>query len=311
MGLAVPGNGMGVDCAMTDIASYKPRKTAHCEFIEIRSLKCHVRRWGPVDAPPVVLLHGSRDCGATFQFLVDECAGDYHFIAPDWRGYGRTGWNPQGYWFQDYLVDLDLMLDVFVPGQPATLVGHSLGGQVAGIYAGVRPSRVAKLVALDAFGLADSDPEETPDRLAQFIDTWREGPESSRPYESLSQMAERLRQTNGRLTLDKALFLAAESSRQRSDGRLEWAFDPMHRAPFAIGHRKAEWAACMKRIEASVLWLASDRKSRIDDEPGGLAARAALLKHVVCDRVPDTSHNLHHDRPAEVARILEAFLREP
>jgi pimeloyl-ACP methyl ester carboxylesterase len=76
-------------------------------------------------------------------------------------------------------------------------------------------------------------------------------------------------------------------------------------------HRKAEWAACMKRIEAPVLWLASDRKTRIDAEPGGLAARVALLKRVVCDRVVDTSHNLHHDRPAEVARIVEAFLRGP
>ena len=293
---------------MTDIASYKPRKTASCEFIEVRGLRCHVRRWGPADAPPLILLHGSRDCGATFQFLVDECVGDYQFIAPDWRGYGRTSWNPQGYWFQDYLVDLDIMLDAFVPGQPVTLVGHSLGGQVAGIYAGVRPARVAKVVALDAFGLTDSDPQDAPDLLARFISAWRGGPESSRPYETLAQMAERLQRTNGRLTMDKALFLAAESSRRRPDGLLEWAFDPMHRAPFAIAHRKAEWAACMRRIEASVLWLTSDRKSRIDAEPGGLAARAALLKHVVCDRVPDTSHNLHHDRPDEVARIMETFL---
>ena len=116
---------------MTDMASYKPCKVARCEFIEIRSLKCHVRRWGPADAPPLVLLHGSRDCGATFQFMIDAFARDYHFIAPDWRGYGRTDWNPQGYWFQDYLVDLDLMLDALVPDTPVTLIGHSLGGQVA------------------------------------------------------------------------------------------------------------------------------------------------------------------------------------
>ena len=293
---------------MTDVTAYAPRKIATSEFVDMRGLKRHVRRWGPRDAPPLVLLHGSRDCGATFQFIVDAFQGDYHFIAPDWRGYGRTDWNPQGYWFQDYLADLDIVLDALVPGASVPLAGHSMGGQVAGIYAGVRPQRVSKLIALDAFGLVDSDPSETPDYLSKWIRIWREGPEQSRPYETLAQMAQRLCVTNRRLTMDKALFLAAESSRQRPDGLLEWAFDPLHRAPFAVTHRKAEWAACMTRIEAPTLWLASGRVSRIDSEPGGLAARAALVKNVVCDKLEDTSHNLHHDRPAEVARIMEAFL---
>jgi hypothetical protein len=293
---------------MTDSLAYAPRKIASSEFIAMRGLRHHLRRWGPPTAPPLILLHGSRDCGATFQFMIDAFAGDHHCIAPDWRGYGRTDWNPQGYWFQDYLVDLDILLDALVPDQPAVLVGHSLGGHVASIYAGARPGRVSKLVALDSFGLPDSDPDATPLHLAKWIASWREGPESSRPYETLAQMAERLRQTNPRLGADKALYLAAESSRTRPDGLLEWAFDPRHRAPFAIAHRKAEWAACMRRIQAPTLWLASDRKSRIDAEPGGLAARAALLKNVVCDRVPDTSHNLHHDRPTDVARIVEDFL---
>ena len=288
--------------------AYVARKPARSRFIPMRGLQCHVREWGAAAAPPVVLLHGSRDCGATFQFMVDEIDGDYHFIAPDWRGYGRTSWNPQGYWFHDYLADLEIVLDTLVPGQPVPLVGHSLGGQVAGVYAGVRPRRVSKLVALDAFGLADSDPAETPDHLDKWLDTWRDGAEPSRPYETMAQLAARLQRANSRLSADKALFLAAESSRRRPDGLFEWSFDPLHRSPFAVMHRKAEWAACMKRVEAPTLWLASDRKSRIDAEPGGLAARAALLKNVVCERVADTSHNLHHDRPVEVADIVGAFL---
>jgi pimeloyl-ACP methyl ester carboxylesterase len=291
--------------------AYQPRRAWRSTFVSARGLRLHVRTWGPESAPPVALLHGSRDCSATFQFMVDAFAGEFFFFAPDWRGYGRSEWNPQGYWFQDYLADLDYVLDAVSPGRAIPLVGHSLGGQVAGTYAGVRPARVSRLVALDAFGLQDSDPEETPDHLARWIDSWRNGPEPSRPYDTLEQMAERLQQTNRRLTADKALFLAAESSRRRPDGALEWSFDPRHRELFAIAHRKAEWAACMKRIEAPTLWLASDRKSRIDSEPGGLAARAALLRNVVCDRVPDTSHNLHHDRPEDVARIVEAFLTKP
>ena len=293
---------------MTAVEAYTPRKISRSRFVNMRGLQCHVREGGAETAPVVVLLHGSRDCSATFQFMVDEFRGEFHFIAPDLRGYGRTEWNPQGYWFQDYLVDLECVLDTLLPGRVAPLVGHSLGGQVAGIYAGVRPKRVSKLIALDAFGLPDTDPEETPDHLSKWINGWMAAPEPSRPYAAITQMAERLRRANGRLTDEKALFLAAESSRQRSDGAFEWSFDPLHRAPFALQHRKSEWAACMKRIEAPTLWLASDRKSRIDLEPGGLAARAALLQNVVCDKVKDTSHNLHHDKPADVARIVEAFL---
>lgn len=280
--------------------------------MDMRGLQCHLRIWGPEDAPPVVLLHGSRDCSATFQFMIDEMRGEYRFIAPDLRGYGKTQWNPQGYWFADYLADLDSLLASLFGEQAVALVGHSLGGQVASIFASLRPQRVTKLVTLDAFGLVDEAPETTPDHLRKWLDDWRDGPEASRPYPALEPMADRLRQANGRLTHDKALFLAAESSRVRSDGLLEWSFDPRHRSSFATLHRKAEWAACMQRVEAPTLWLASGRVSRIDKvEPGGVAARARLLKNVTLEKVPDTSHNLHHDKPAEVARIVEAFLSAP
>ena len=55
--------------------------------------------WGDARAPKLFLLHGWMDVGASFQFLVDALAGDWHAIAPDLRGYGRSEWQPQGYWF--------------------------------------------------------------------------------------------------------------------------------------------------------------------------------------------------------------------
>ena len=220
------------------------------------------------------MLFRSRDCSATFQFLVDEMR-DWRFIAPDHRGYGKTQWNPQGYWFHDYLADLEVILDTLVPDRALPLVGHSLGGQIVSTFAAVRPDRVTKLISLDAFGLVDENPEKTPDLITRWMDAWRDGPEPSRAYASVEELAVRLRQTNERLSMDKALFLAAESSRRRPDGRFEWSFDPHHRTPFPIPHRKTEWAANMKRIEAPALWLASGRVSRIDkEEPGGIAARA-------------------------------------
>ena len=46
---------------------------------------------------------------ASFQFVVDALRGDWHVIAPDWRGCGLTAWAPGGYWFPDYYADLDAL----------------------------------------------------------------------------------------------------------------------------------------------------------------------------------------------------------
>jgi pimeloyl-ACP methyl ester carboxylesterase len=46
--------------------------------------------------------------------------------------------------FADYLADLDMLLDHYAPGQAVDLVGHSMGGNVAMMYAGVRPERIRR-----------------------------------------------------------------------------------------------------------------------------------------------------------------------
>jgi pimeloyl-ACP methyl ester carboxylesterase len=120
-------------------------------------VRYHVREWGADGAPQLFLLHGWMDVSASFQFLVDALSADWRVIAPDWRGFGLTEWRGDAYWFPDYLGDLDAILRFYSPEAAVTLIGHSMGGNVACLYAGVRPARVRRLVALDAFGLADSD----------------------------------------------------------------------------------------------------------------------------------------------------------
>uniref|UniRef100_UPI002362DFF1 alpha/beta fold hydrolase n=3 Tax=Pseudomonadota TaxID=1224 RepID=UPI002362DFF1 len=79
--------------------------------------------------PPLVLLHGWMDVGASFQFVVDALAGDREVIALDWRGFGLSEASGAGcYWFPDYLADLDALLDAVSPSAPVDLLGHSMGG---------------------------------------------------------------------------------------------------------------------------------------------------------------------------------------
>ena len=51
-----------------------------------------------------------------------------------------------------------MVLDLLSPQAPAPLVGHSMGGNIACSYAGIRPERVRCVVNLEGFGLARTAP---------------------------------------------------------------------------------------------------------------------------------------------------------
>jgi pimeloyl-ACP methyl ester carboxylesterase len=167
---------------------YEPRHPPRTQSIVLRGLRHHLTRWGPADAPPIVLLHGWMDTGATFQFLVDAFEEPFAFVAPDFRGFGQSEWEPHGYWFPNYLADLDALLDAMSPQEPAIIIGHSMGGNVASLYAGVKPERVRKLVNMEGLGLPRTKPEQAPARYREWLDQLHGSP-SFAPYTSFEQFA--------------------------------------------------------------------------------------------------------------------------
>ena len=162
---------------------YKEKRLSRSEFVPIRGLNYHVQIWGnPTGTtsllPPLVLLHGWMDVAASYQFMVDALSSAFAegrtVIAPDWRGFGKTasaqpGSKADNYWLPDYLADVDFLLDHYVGAQAIDLVGHSMGGNVAMIYAGVRPERIRKLVNLEGFGLGATEPGQAPGRYAKWM----------------------------------------------------------------------------------------------------------------------------------------------
>jgi pimeloyl-ACP methyl ester carboxylesterase len=283
-------------------------------FLAIRGLRYHVRRWPPPSprpgAPKVFVLHGWMDVSASFQFVVDALQGDWDVYAPDWRGYGLTEWGKSdSYWFPDYLADLDRILEHFAPQDAVNLVGHSLGGNVAALYAGIRPQRVAKLVNLEGFGMAPTRPEQAPKRYARWLNELHERP-TLRPYKDFDALAERLREGNPRLTREKADFLARHWGREQGGG-VVLRSDPAHKIVNPLLYRIEEVQACWREVSAPVLWVdaaESDTLNRIGLSETQHAERRnsfKTLKHVT---VKGAGHMLHHDQPEEVARLLEAFL---
>jgi len=74
---------------------------------------------------------------------------------------------------------------------PVNLVGHSLGGNVAALYAGVRPARIRRLVNLEGFGMAPTKPQQAPQRYGLWLDELHQG-SGFRPYPDFGALAERL-----------------------------------------------------------------------------------------------------------------------
>jgi len=278
-------------------------------FLDVRGLRYHVRHWASHGAPKLVLLHGWMDVSASFQFLVDEFQREWDVYAPDWRGYGLTDWGKSDcYWFPDYLADLDYLLDVI--GAPVHLVGHSLGGNVACMYAGVQPERVAKLVNLEGFGMTATRPEDAPKRYARWLKELHDRP-GLRPYADFAELAKRLKDANPRLTAERADFLARHWGRERDDGSVVLRGDPAHKIVNPVLYRYEEVRACWQQVRAPVLWVDADESTtlkRIGIDEKDYAARRAAFANLGYATVPQAGHMLHHDQPKAVAGLIEAFL---
>jgi len=298
---------------------YQVKRISHSEFVPIRNLNYHVRVWGEPspDKTPLVIVHGWMDVAASYQFVVDALSHNHYVIAPDWRGYGQT---PSGgvdnFWFPDYLADLDFLLDHYAPQTQVNLVGHSMGGNVAMLYAGVRPQRIRRLVNLEGFGMPATTPDEAPGRYARWMDDLKKlhrGEMALKAYDTVDGVARRLMKTNPRLGADKANWLAQHWARQDAQGKWAILGDPAHKVSHAQLYRLEEVQAIYARISMPVLMVEASDDSMALWWKGKFTLaehheRIRVVPQLEIVRVEDAGHMLHHDQPQALAALIERFL---
>ena len=289
-------------------------KSSRSEFIPLRGLNMHIRHWGNPDAPTIFMVHGWMDVAASFQFVVDCLAQDWHVIAPDWRGFGLTEYpKVESYWFPDYVADLDAILQHYSPEQPVNLLGHSMGGNIAMIYAGVRPERIAKLINLEGFGMPMTQAKQAPGRYRKWLDELREVP-SLRSYADLTEVAGRLQKTNPRLSDQRASFLAQHWSKENAQGQWELLADPAHKNSSPLLYHVDEVLQCWQNIAASVLWVEANDTDiwrmigSKEEARAEIDRRMKFIPSIQTEVVMDAGHMLHHDQPEILAVMIEKFL---
>jgi pimeloyl-ACP methyl ester carboxylesterase len=298
---------------------YQVKRPSRSEFVNIRNLSYHVQIWGTPSAEkvPLVLMHGWMDVAASYQFVVDALSHDHYVIAPDWRGYGQTdSGGVDNFWFPDYLADLDFLLDHYAPQTPVNLVGHSMGGNVVMLYAGVRPERIRRLVNLEGFGMPATTPDQAPKRYARWMDELKQlhrGELALRPYESADGVARRLMKTNPRLSLDKANWLAQHWAAANAQG--EWTIlgEAAHKITNANLYQLPEVLEIYKNISMPVLAVEASDNSLDMWWKGKFKLleyheRLQNVTQVEIAVINDAGHMMHHDQPEQLAALIERFI---
>jgi pimeloyl-ACP methyl ester carboxylesterase len=290
--------------------SYPIRRQPTLATRKLRDLEFQLYRWEGESARPLVLAHGWGDSGETFQFVVDHLPPRQTIIAYDARGFGRTEWPQDGYWFPDYLADLEAVIDSLSPHDPIDLVGHSMGGNVAMLYAGIRPQRVRRLVNLEGFGLPATTPDRAPARYREWLDELRDGT-SYATYDDFEQFEKVLARRNPRTSAESVAFIARSWAKRRADGRVELRSDPRHKRVNPMLYQRDQVEACWREIIAPVLFVAGGLSEHAQrTAQSDFAVRfPTLFRALTVATVADAGHMLHHERPAELAELIEQFCR--
>jgi pimeloyl-ACP methyl ester carboxylesterase len=212
-------------------------------------LRHHLLEWDGGGPTTLLCLHGFLDLAWSFAPVAPAlAAAGYHVVAPDMRGHGDTDRIGAGgyYYFMDYLHDVADLVDAVARDRLA-LLGHSMGGGIAALYAGAFPERPERLVVMEGIHFREHPGESPPRRAAEWVQAVRRARlREPRVFPSIEACAERVRKFDPRCPPDLALFLAERGTLPVPGGRA-FKHDPVHvtRGPYPnrLDLSKAFWSA--------------------------------------------------------------------
>lgn len=124
------------------------------KFATVFGTKIRYLEAGDPTKPNVILLHGlGGNADFSWGFNMGALAAKYHVIAPDQIGFGKSDRPVMNYRVGTYVDFLDKFMSELKINK-TSLVGNSMGGWIAALYAAKYPARVDKLVLVDAAGYA-------------------------------------------------------------------------------------------------------------------------------------------------------------
>jgi pimeloyl-ACP methyl ester carboxylesterase len=272
----------------------------------------HVLEWAALPSEAtVLLLHGYMDAAASWDLVAPALASDgLRVLAPDLRGFGDAPRVPSGgyYHFPDYVLDVADLVDKLVPPEsPLAVVGHSMGGSIATLYAGAFPERPRHLAILEGTGSLNNSHEVAPDRMRRWVREVRETrARGQRVLESRGDALSRLAANHSRVGEDVLRTRLDALARPLADGRLAWKADPLHGTGSPMPFFAESWMAFARRVTCPVLFVSG---GPLGWHPPDEDERLGSFSHLERAEIADAGHMMHWTEPAALARLLVRFLK--
>lgn len=266
------------------------------------------KAWGDPASPPLLALHGWLDNAGSFDRLAPLLAQERYVVALDLRGHGRSAHLPEGGWYHyvDRFDELREVLDHFGWAR-ADLLGHSLGGTLASLFAALYPERVGELLLIEALGPLTNAAEDALAQLRRALDQ-RAAFAARRPLRVFPDLAAAVA---ARVAANGLSEPAARAIVERGvvavDGGYVWSSDPRLTLASPSRFTEAQVLAMLSGIRApTLLVLATPATSYLPTAM--MDARAAEVAGIRVVRLPG-NHHLHLEDAEAVAAAIRAFRR--
>lgn len=278
--------------------------------IVANGLTHHLLEWGAPNAlPTLFLIHGFMDAAATWDLVAPLLLEKgFHVVAMDMRGFGDGPRVPEGayYHFADYIFDVADAVDVVSPERPLVVVGHSMGGMIATLFAGTFPERASHVVLIEGLGPPDNTADAAPDRMRSWIEGVRKM--KAKPLKPLEDGNDALRRLsmNHRLVPQEILTTRAQLLTRNDGAALQWKSDPLHRTLSPVPFFAAVYKSFASRITAPVLFISGGNDGY---HPPDESERLAAFRSISTVDFEGAGHMVHWTRARELAESLASFAR--
>lgn len=270
-------------------------------FVELDGLRFHYVEWDADGAPPLVMLHGLRSYAETFDEVAGALRGRFRVLSLDQRGRGLTDWDPAGdYFAARYVRDLERFCDALGLGR-LHLLGHSMGGANALLFAGRHPARVASLVIEDNGPGASAGGAGT-ERIKREL--------AATPMHFADRAAARAFWRANRPNVTEAAIESrvAHSMVERPDGSYAWRHDQAGIARARLDPDPSRIPDLWPSVEAIACPALLVRGARSDflraDTAAEMVRRNPMIRLAEID---GAGHYVHDDRPVEFLAAVRGF----